>query len=351
MTASLRDLSTYWDRFVDLVIDGIRMFASMRRARGVLTFVERDRSVFAIEADPETSNLLTGTIRFDPTGILSGDGPQVIEAARHGRLRLMLQKERFLYREIVLPQQAAEFIPSILRTEIDRLTPWSSDNAIFGHYLIDTSDQKITLGVLAADQRLLQPVFDGLLALHPRALTASVRVSVRGRDLDVPVFEAAELRARSRTMRVALTVFPLLLATALGLATIYEMWRGWQVDTDLEATQSQLVLERAGGKSVDPATAAQRWIIDRKRQGPAATLLIEDLSRVIPDDTFLTDIDLNGAKIRLSGLSRDATALVGLVESSGSLTDVTFFAPTTRDAIEPGEKFHIEATIKPRIAK
>ena len=122
----------------------------------------------------------------------------------------------------------------------------------------------------------------------------------------------------------------------------------WIMEASYDAVQAELRQLRSGTRPIDPSVSLEQKLIQKRIEGPVATLIIEELSRVLPDDTYLTEIDLAGKKIRFSGVSRDATALVRLVESSGRLSDASFFAPTTRDATEAGEKFHIEATVKGR---
>src|SRR5262249_11958724 len=124
----------------------------------------------------------------------------------------------------------------------------------------------------------------------------------------------------------------------------------------LQAEQDQLARQIAsrraaalGGRegSLDAATAALHTLERRKYESPAAVIVLEELSQVLPDNTYVTELRIEGDKLRVIGLSRDAPSLIGLIERSHHFSRATFFAPTTRAPNEPGERFHIEATIEP----
>ena len=76
-------------------------------------------------------------------------------------------------------------------------------------------------------------------------------------------------------------------------------------------------------------------------------LVLETLSKILPDQTYVTELRLEGNKLRLTGITRDAPSLIGLMEQSGRFTRATFFAPTTRSPSDQAMRFHIEAIIKP----
>ena len=76
-------------------------------------------------------------------------------------------------------------------------------------------------------------------------------------------------------------------------------------------------------------------------------MVLEEISRVLPDTTYATELRIVGDKLQVVGLTQDAPSLIRLIEQSPQFARATFFAPTTRGQNEPGERFHIEANITP----
>ena len=103
---------------------------------------------------------------------------------------------------------------------------------------------------------------------------------------------------------------------------------------------------RDGPQSATPLRALER----RKYQSPSSVIVLEVLSQILPDHTYVTELRIEGDKLRVIGVTRDAPELIRLMERSPNFTRATFFAPTTRGPSDPGERFHIEAQIEPVFA-
>jgi general secretion pathway protein L len=83
----------------------------------------------------------------------------------------------------------------------------------------------------------------------------------------------------------------------------------------------------------------------RKQSTPSSVMVLEALSHVLPDSTYVTELRIEGNKMQVVGMTQDAPSLIRLLEQSPQFNRATFFAPTTHAANEAAESFHVEANI------
>ena len=92
---------------------------------------------------------------------------------------------------------------------------------------------------------------------------------------------------------------------------------------------------------------ARRELEIKKNSAQASVLILETLSEILPDHTYITELRIDAGKIKLTGVTRDAPSLIGIIEKSARFSHAAFAAPTTRSSSQSGEHFHIEARILP----
>jgi general secretion pathway protein L len=145
-----------------------------------------------------------------------------------------------------------------------------------------------------------------------------------------------------RLLRVGLISTGVAAAASLFLS----IYLGGSLQSEQEDVQRQISQRRAALKvDANGMASGIGLLAKRKQTTPSSVMVLEALSHVLPDTTYVTELRIEGDKVQVVGMTQDAPSLIRLMEQSPQFTRATFFAPTTRAANESGERFHVEANI------
>src|SRR5262249_42934450 len=86
------------------------------------------------------------------------------------------------------------------------------------------------------------------------------------------------------------------------------------------------------------------FLESKKQESAIAVLVLEQLSKILPNDTYLTDLTLDAGQLKITGVSAHATDLIPILEGTGYFKNASFYAPTTRQT-EGTDHFSIQASI------
>jgi general secretion pathway protein L len=313
----------------------------------VVRLVEADDGGFTVEAAAKSDNV-PARIGF-ADGTLSA--PNLAALFRGSRVEIVLQPKRFLFRPLEMPARAADFLDGIVRAQIDRLTPWSASEAVFGCSPPTESGPESIMTVIAATTRKVAMSYvQAVSGFHPAAIAVCTDVAER----DAGRVKVFEQKARGHLDAARLSRVLLIVLGIVTVASLVSVAGAAYVSDNLATQESALARQisarraaiRAGGDGGDrsPIAVLER----RKHETPASVIVLEALSQVLPDHTYVTELHLAGTKLQVVGITRDAPSLISLIEQSGHFTRATFYAPTTRSPSDPGERFHIETRIQPK---
>jgi general secretion pathway protein L len=313
----------------------------------LIRLIEQDDGGFAVETAGKAEQM--------PRHLAFADGSfaesNLAAMFKGSRVEIDLQPKRFLFRPLELPARAADFLEGIVRAQIDRLTPWNAGEAVFGcSPPVATGAESITTVIAATTRKTAMGYVDAVSAFHPAAVALCTDVAERNAGR-VKVFEQ---KARghldaARLSRALLAVLGVGAAGAL-LALVASTWIAGYLGAQEDELARQISQRRAAiraasdGGDRTPVAALER----RKHDTPSSVIVLEALSQVLPDHTYVTELHLAGSKLQIVGITRDAPSLIPLIEQSQHFTRATFYAPTTRAPSDPGERFHIEARIEPK---
>jgi general secretion pathway protein L len=313
----------------------------------VIRLIEQDNGGFAVESAGKSENM--------PAHIAFADGslsaPNLAPMLKGSRVEIVLQPKRFLFRPLELPARARDFLDGIVRAQIDRLTPWSSSEAVFGcSSPIESGAESITTVIAATTRKVAMAYVQAVSIFHPAAVAVCTDVVERNAGR-VKVFEQ-KARGHLDAVRLSRALFAGLAATTVCalLAVIAAAYVADSLGAQEDELARQISQRRAAirassdGGDRSPLAALER----RKHETPASVIVLDALTQVLPDHTYITELHMAGTKLQIVGITRDAPSLIPLIEQSQHFTRATFYAPTTRSSSEPGERFHIEARIEPK---
>ncbi|HET6839982.1 MAG TPA: PilN domain-containing protein [Bradyrhizobium sp.] len=351
----ISDLKEFFDEWIAAVALAVSSVTALVMPQRQITLVEGESDMFTAKAAPVKKAVALPDVSFRvsngrPSPVFAADWES---AFRGGRVEFFLKPDHVLFRPLDFPKQAADFLGGMIRAQIDRLTPWTANEAVFGWSApSSTANERIQLTLAATPKSRIQPLVE--LATNLGATSVAVFTelpSSEGASMRFKVFETSLQSAVGRTVDVPRTLrFTLL---GVGLATAASLVLAAYVGNMFDAEQQQLsrrIAERRASLRLNQTAvggSAQSGLAKRKQTTPSSVMVLEAISKVLPDGTYVTELRVEGDKVQVVGISQDAPSLIRLMEQSPQFSRATFFAPTTRAQNDPGERFHIEVHVTP----
>jgi len=341
-------LSLWIDTVTGVVSTRVAHVKPVRR----IEVVEDEAGAFAMRLAPGTKaadgDLAPCPVDVTDGAIVNDLSPPWAAVVRGGVVELLLQPSRFVFRPIELPGRAAEFLDGIIRAQIDRITPWSAGEALF-HWTPphDIGGDRIETTVVTTGRAATAALAQAFSDLGAAGVEISTMAPDHGRI--VVLDQRSGRQTENRKLRTGLVAA---LASTGVLAMLSLGFGGFVADSyDAQAQQiQQRISERRAimrGNQSGSGGSPLELLIRRKQGTPAAVIIIDALSALLPLDTYATEVRIEGDKLQIVGVTRDAPSLISILEQSPHFSSAGFFAPTTHAANEPGERFHIETKLKP----
>jgi general secretion pathway protein L len=352
MISELKELFGEW---IAAVARAINLIVGRFVPQQQVLLVEGDGNTFTAK----TASVKKGAALPDVAFRVSNgrpDSPLPVDwaaALRGSRVELLLKSDRVLFRSIDFPRQAADFLDGMIRAQIDRLTPWSANDAVFGWgQPANIANERIQLTLAATSKDKIQPLIQLASNLGAASIAAFAEPpSGEGAPVRFKVFEKSLQGGIGRTLDVPRLLRITLLSTGLAAAAtlVFAAYMGNTLDDEQQQLLHRIAERRASLRLGQNGAggSAQSLLAKRKQTTPSSVMVLEAISRVLPDSTYVTELRIEGDKVQVVGISQDAPSLIRLIEQSPQFSRATFFAPTTRTQSDPGERFHIEVHITP----
>jgi len=250
---------------------------------------------------------------------------------------------------IELPVAAESNLDEVVFYELDRHTPFRPEHARFSYRILgrDASAKRLDVELTVVPR----PIVDDALAvaagldLKPDRIDVAVDDEYRSASGNLlPAEKAASPSRGFYFFTYALGGLAGLLAVIAIYIPIHAADRAADAATqEFSATKKATAAVTTLEKQIDELRREEGFLVNRKREVSTVSTLLLETTRIMPDGTWLSEWQLTGNEIQLSGTTQSASALVKLLEQSHIFQNTTFLSPVVQDPSTQRERFHISA--------
>jgi general secretion pathway protein L len=233
----------------------------------------------------------------------------------------------------------------VVRLRIEALFPWRSTETLFATHITDCPNGQIIVNVRATPRRAIAPALDLAIACGAHQVMI-VKETELEPDNAISFYTGDNSHRRldraKSVARYAVIGLLLLLIAVVGDALLTQ----FDLKSDIASVDHAISERQAILQLRSDRRTSLNLLEAKKRASTIAVLVLEDLSKILPSDTYLTDLTINGEQLRMAGVSAHGADLIPLLEGTGHFKNAAFYAPTTRQA-NGMDRFSLETIIIP----
>ena len=342
---------SWWGQeLLELVPGGARSPAETQTARTVIG-LDGD-SVRLIETNgPKAAARPDGIV--PPPAMIAYLAGRMRSRFSPGPVALRLPFSACFVRRLELPAAAKADFNRLLAVDLERSTPFRLKDVLTA---FDTEDGPAGKGMVKVRQLVIKRKIIDALKTDIEALglkVTRVECSEPNGQAALPLnFLARTVETDNESRRSSPLLWTLGLAGVVLAATATYLYvdRHEQALATLQAETSKLrakaQLQRDALAKTQTAYAEIASFQKLRTDSVSKVVVLEELTRILPETAWITDLKVDGPVVDISGLAVSAAALVPIMERSKVFVDATSTASLTLDPREEKERFSIRARLR-----
>jgi general secretion pathway protein L len=276
------------------------------------------------------------------------------EEGRELRRVLLLPPALVLRRVLSLPAAALDNLRTVLGFELDRQTPFKPEQVVFDSRVLrhEPGARQVPVELALVTRDRLQQVLGALGGLAPTLSAVDVR-GADGAALGYNFLPPEQRRQRANT-RLWINFGLLAASFALLLMAMSQLLDNRLAAVEALGAESEKMHDEARAvarlrTSLEEAATAANFLAIEKARQPSMVLLLNELTRLLPDDTWLERLSFSNGEVSLSGQSNQAAKLVEVLQGSTLLRNPALSGPIQPDARTGKDRFNITAGYGPAL--
>jgi general secretion pathway protein L len=275
---------------------------------------------------------------------LAKDLSQVFREAELGKdVLVTLPADQVLRPSLVMPKARRASLQGALRYEVERVSPINHDDLYYDFVVDDAGNDTVAIELRMIRKALVD---DAITLCRVVGLTVAA-IYFEG-DQTVADWRAFPVNLFA-LLRTFLARFGLLILSGLATILVVLLLFGAYLhgaamldglssavaDAGVRAARVERLNDNIDHAAKDLVFAA------RQKRSPFFVSELAELTKTLPDGTWITELTMDGTKMRIQGASTEASNLIGLIDHSAQFTNAKFEAPLVHDASTKVDRFDL----------
>jgi len=262
---------------------------------------------------------------------------------------LVLSEDLVLRKDVILPLAAEANLRQALAFEMDRHTPFRAEDVHFDYRITgrDKERGQLRLELVAAPVGPMDEQVEAVTArgLAPGAVDVVLDGMPAGLNL-LPPERRHRVSNRRTRMNLLLGAVAVLL---LALVMAQSLWLRQAQIEEVELAIEEVAIEARRVQNIrtqiEDASEAAGFMFQRRAESPSTVKVLAEVTRVLPDDTYLDRLRVWDGNVQMQGKSDNAQQLIELVNTSPLFDGAGFRGSTRLDGRTQKEVFDLSATV------
>ncbi len=271
-------------------------------------------------------------------------------------VRLCLPAEDVLECPVELPLAVESNLSAALGYQLDQLTPFKSSQVYHDYHIArrDTEHGRLELDLRLVPVSRMQAIRERLAAIGIRPhVIDTLTDDGNGPDCEgfnlMPEAERPHyVYARARLNWILAGVAAVVLALVMAQSLYLRGQTAERLQNEVAALRQEAEAVMDLQRQLEDALAAANFLAERRRLQPVIIQVLDEISRILPDDIWLQQMQVRGDEVTMMGLAEGSQRLIELINDSPLLGDAEFRGAINIDPATGQERFNARATINRR---
>jgi general secretion pathway protein L len=270
---------------------------------------------------------------------------ELIEAPRF----LLLQLDSVLNTEVRLPAAAEPNLAQVLAFEMDRQTPFRATDVYYDWNILDRGGEsgQIRLELYVAPRSEVDALIQAVSGRGFQLTGVDIvdGDNTLGLNLLPPDRRSRVTNRRVRFNMALGAVCVVLLALVMAQSLSLRSHQVHELEEAILAVQGEARAVTRIKEQIEDNSEAAGFLAKKRAETPLSIAVLADITRILPDDTYLDRLVISKTSVQMQGKSQNAQQLIEMVNESPLLDEAAFRGSTRLDARSGLEIFEVNANV------